>query len=57
MIDELEIDDDDDDDAMTAWAEYHKDYGVKQGCLTTAHKAFLAGWKAAREGNQSGPLR
>jgi len=25
--------------------------------MVVAHKAFMAGWKAAREGDQSGPLR
>lgn len=40
-----------------AWAEYRKDYGVNPNDLTAAHKAFTAGWKAAREGDQSGVLR
>lgn len=40
-----------------AWADYRKDYGVAQRDLNSAHKAFTAGWKAAREGDQSGSLR
>ena len=40
-----------------AWADYRKDYGVPGPHMTTAHKAFKAGWKAAREGDQSGPVR
>jgi len=40
-----------------AWSDYRKDYGVDAGCLSAAHKAFKAGWTAARQGDQSGVLR
>lgn len=40
-----------------AWFDYRKDYGVSERDLTAAHKAFKAGWQAAREGDQSGALR
>ena len=40
-----------------AWADYRKDYGIPGPHMTTAHKAFKAGWKAAREGDQSEALR
>ena len=40
-----------------AWADYRKDYGVNQRDLQAAHKAFKAGWQAARTGDQSGPFR
>lgn len=36
-----------------AWAEYRKNYGVSASDRTAAHKAFLAGWDAARNGDQS----
>ena len=43
---------------LCAWAEYRKDYGVRvEGIANAAFKAFQAGWLAAREGDQSGPLR
>ena len=44
-------------DRQCAWADYRKDYGVGESDMVAAHKAFMAGWKAAREGDQSGPLR
>lgn len=44
-------------DRQCAWADYRKDYGVGEPEMVAAHKAFMAGWKAAREGDQSGPLR
>lgn len=44
-------------DRQCAWADYRKDYGVGESEMAAAHKAFMAGWKAAREGDQSGPLR
>lgn len=44
-------------DAACAWSDYRKDYGVSTEHLSAAHKAFLAGWKAAREGDQAGALR
>jgi len=44
-------------DRQCAWADYRKDYGVGDVEMNAAHKAFMAGWKAAREGDQSGPLR
>lgn len=37
-----------------AWADYRKDYGASG---PQEHKAFVAGWKAAREGDQSGVQR
>lgn len=44
-----------------AWAEYRNTYGINAGDLTAAHKAFLAGWDAHRDGlateHQTGPLR
>jgi hypothetical protein len=40
-----------------AWADYRKDYGVPTEHMAAAHKAFLAGWVAARQGDQSGALR
>ena len=40
-----------------AWADYRKDYGVSTREMNAAHKAFLAGWQAAREGDQSEALR
>jgi hypothetical protein len=44
-------------EAAMAWATYRNDYGVAAKDLVAAHKAFLAGWKAAREGDQSGVQR
>ena len=44
-------------DRQCAWADYRKDYGVSESDMVAAHKAFMAGWKSAREGDQSGPLR
>ena len=44
-------------DRQCAWADYRKDYGVGESEMEAAHKAFMAGWKSAREGDQSGPLR
>lgn len=44
-------------EAACAWADYRKDYGLSTEHMKTAHSAFLAGWKAAREGDQSGVLR
>ena len=44
-------------DRQCAWADYRKDYGVGESEMMAAHKAFMAGWKAAREGDQSGLLR
>jgi hypothetical protein len=49
--------DEDSADAACAWSDYRKDYGVPADTMSAAHKAFLAGWKAAREGDQSEPLR
>lgn len=31
-----------------AWADYRKDYGVSESEMVAAHKAFMAGWDAAR---------
>lgn len=47
----------DSEEAACAWSDYRKDYGVSSGHLSAAHQAFLAGWKAAREGDQAGVLR
>jgi len=44
-------------DIACAWSDYRKDYGVAESNMTAAHKAFKAGWKAAREGNQSSVQR
>ncbi len=52
-----ETEDPDASDRQCAWADYRKDYGVGEPEMVAAHKAFMAGWKAAREGDQSGPLR
>lgn len=30
------------------WADYRKAYGVSAEHITAAHKAFIAGWDAAR---------
>lgn len=46
-----------DEDLACAWADYRKDFGVGRDQMTAARKAFKAGWKAAREGDQSGALR
>lgn len=40
-----------------AWADYRKDHGVHVNDITIAHRAFLAGWQAAVEGDQSSVLR
>lgn len=45
------------EDLACAWADYRKDYGVSEEHMNAAHKAFKAGWKAAREGDQSAVLR
>lgn len=45
------------DEIACAWTTYRDDYGVHASDTTTAHKAFKAGWKAARKGDQSGVLR
>lgn len=45
------------DELACAWADYRKHYGVSADDIAAAHKAFKAGWKAAREGDQSGVLR
>lgn len=46
-----------DADMAAAWSDYRKDYGVGRDEMSAAHKAFKAGWMAAREGDQSGVLR
>ena len=48
------VSDPDADDAACAWSDYRKDYGASGA---REHRAFLAGWKAAREGDQAGVLR
>lgn len=45
------------EDRACAWSDYRKDYGVPTSMLSTAYKAFCAGWLAAREGDQSGVQR
>jgi len=45
------------DEMACAWSDYRSDYGVHASDITAAHKAFAAGWKAAREGDQSGAIR
>ena len=46
-------------DAACAWSDFRKDYGVSSNDETrrAEHRAFLAGFQAGREGDQSGPLR
>lgn len=44
-------------DMSCAWSDYRKDYGVDEKHMDAAHKAFKAGWKAAKEGPQDGALR
>lgn len=40
------------------WSDYRKGYGVSAVALTEAHKAFIAGWEAARgKSFEGGPLR
>lgn len=39
------------------WSDYRRDYGVPTEHMEAAHKAFRAGWKAGRHGEQSGVLR
>ena len=38
--------------AYQAWAEYRNAYGVPAVHATAAFKAFVAGWDAARSGEQ-----
>lgn len=48
-----------DEDKLTAaadWSDYRKEYGVPEEHLSAAHKAFLAGWKAGKYGEQAGVL-
>jgi len=41
-----------------AWADYRKIYAVPDAALVHAHKAFKAGWEAARgKSLEEGPLR
>jgi len=47
----------DEEELACAWADYRKDYGVSSQDIGAAYKAFTAGWKAAREGDQSGVQR
>jgi hypothetical protein len=40
------------------WSDYRKGYGVPEAALMHAHKAFKAGWEAARgKSLEGGPLR
>lgn len=44
-------------DIAVAWSDYRKDYGVSTRALPEAHKAFIAGWEAARGRSfEGGPL-
>lgn len=49
----------DEEQMACAWSDYRRDYGVSSNpeVATLEHKAFKAGWKAAREGDQSGVQR
>lgn len=40
-----------------AWTDYRNAYGVPEHETTAAHKAFLAGWDAARGADHAGVLR
>lgn len=44
-------------DLVCAWSDYRKDYGVPSAHMSVARKSFMAGWLAARAGDQSGALR
>lgn len=44
-------------DAACAWTDYRNAYGVPEQHLAAAHKAFLAGWDAARGTDHAGVLR
>lgn len=44
-------------EAAADWTDYRRDYGVPQEHLGAAHRAFLAGWRAGRHGEQSGVQR
>lgn len=40
------------------WSDYRKSYGVSATAMREAHKAFIAGWEAARgKSHEPGPLR
>lgn len=41
------------------WSDFRKDYGVSSDPEVSSreHRAFKAGWKAGRHGDQSGALR
>lgn len=41
-----------------AWSDYRKEYGLPSGIDSKVlHKFFAAGFKAGRDGDQSGVLR
>lgn len=45
-------------DRACEWSDYRKSYGVSAKEMTAAHKAFCAGWDAARgRSHEEGPLR
>ncbi len=47
-----------DDLIACEWSDYRKKYGVSGRALIAAHKAFTAGWEAARgKSFEGGPLR
>ncbi|WP_155290225.1 hypothetical protein [Rhodococcoides fascians] len=40
------------------WSDYRKSYGVAAETLDVEHKAFVAGWQAARgNSHEPGPVR
>jgi hypothetical protein len=41
------------------WSDFRSDYGVSADplALEREYRAFTAGWRAGRHGDQSGPLR
>jgi hypothetical protein len=43
--------------AAVAWTDYRNAYGVTNGQMVIAHKAFLAGWDAAYGADHAGALR
>ncbi len=44
-------------EAACDWSDYRGEYGVSEEHLSVAHRAFLAGWKAGRYGEQAGVLK
>jgi hypothetical protein len=52
------VSEDEDVEIACDWSDYRKDYGVSadKTVRMREHKAFTAGWKAGRHGEQSGAL-